>query len=156
MYYRKSNNNPRLTYQAHNNREREHNRPFFFLGKMFIYLCCLVGVRKKIKKLIKLIKPEKNNWKNRTVKKNQLNRLEFWKNRPVRFDFSFISLKPKKPNRTEPEQKKPNQTGNKPSQTGKTKPNRKKTEPNRFEPVFVKKQTEPKPVGLNRFQLFFF
>jgi hypothetical protein len=31
-----------------------------------------------------------------------------------------------------------------------------KTKPNRFEPFFVlKNQTEPKPVGLNRFQVFF-
>ena len=44
-----------------------------------------VGVNKKIKKLIKPRKPEKNNWNNRTVKKNRLNRFKFWKNRPVRF-----------------------------------------------------------------------
>jgi hypothetical protein len=37
-----------------------------------------VEVFKKIKKPIKLRKPEKkNNWKNRTVKKNRLNRLKF-------------------------------------------------------------------------------
>jgi len=41
-------------------------------------------------------------------------------------------------------------TGKKPSQT-------EKTEPNQFEPVFVlKNRTEPKPVGLNQFRLFFF
>jgi hypothetical protein len=36
----------------------------------------------------------------------------------------------------------------------KNEPYWKKTEPNRFESVFVLK-TEPKPVGLNRFQFFF-
>jgi len=40
------------------------------------------------------------------MKKNQLNRLEFLKNQPVRFD--FISFKLKKPIRTE---KKPRQPG---------------------------------------------
>jgi hypothetical protein len=100
------------------------------------------------------------------VKKNRLN---FWKNRPIRFGFGFISLKPKKPNRTKPKQKKSSQTGKnwaKTSQTGKNrvkpvwtgfcskKPNR--TETDRFEPVsvfflnsiwlflFDKNQTEPK------------
>jgi hypothetical protein len=34
------------------------------------------------------------------------NRLEFWKNQPVRFGFGFIGLKPKKPNQTEPRLKK--------------------------------------------------
>jgi len=52
-------------------------------------------VRKKIEKL------KKNNKKNQTVNK-KLNRLKFWKNRPVWFGFSFISLKLKKSNRTEP------------------------------------------------------
>jgi hypothetical protein len=64
--------------------------------------------------------------------KNRLNRLKFWKNRPVRFDFSFISLKLKnEPNRTKKKnQKKPEP---KPSQT----------EPKRFELIFVlKNQTE--------------
>jgi len=89
----------------------------------------LLGVSKKTEKLIKSRKLEKNNWKNRTVKKN---RLKFWKNWPVRFGFGFISLKPKKLNRTE------------------TEKNRAKTEPNWFEPVFVlKNQTEPKSVVLN-------
>jgi len=63
------------------------------------------------KKTEKPRKPEKNNRKNQTVKKNRLNRLKFWKNRPVRFGFGFISLKPKKPNRT--------QTGKQTSQTEK-------------------------------------
>jgi hypothetical protein len=40
------------------------------------------------------------------------------KNQPVRFGFGFISLKPKKLNRTEPKPKK-------------TEPNRKKIKPNR-------------------------
>jgi len=59
------------------------------------------------------------------VKKNQLNRLEFFKNQPVWFGFDFISLKLKKPNRP---RKKPSQTG-----TGKNRVKQKKpsqTEPN--------------------------
>jgi hypothetical protein len=80
--------------------------------------------KKKIKKLIKPIKQKKNtNRKNRTVKKNWL---KFWKNRLVWFGFGFISLKLKKPNRT---------------QTEKTEPNQ-KTESNRFESVLSKK-TKP-------------
>ena len=51
------------------------------------------------------------------MKKNRLNRLKFLKNRPVRFSFGFISLKPKKPNQTKP---KPEKTGKKLSQTKKT------------------------------------
>jgi len=58
----------------------------------------------------KPIKSEKNNLKNRTVKKNRLN---FKKT--DRFGFGFISLKPKKPNRTQIEKNK-----KKTSQTGKT------------------------------------
>jgi len=71
----------------------------------------LLGVGKKTEKPIKL---KKNNWKNRTVKKNQL---KFWKNRPVWFQF----YKPE----TEKNRGKPK----KPSQT----------EPSRFEPVLSKK-----------------
>jgi len=98
----------------------------------------------------------------------QKNRLKFKKNRPVRFDFGFISLKLKK---TEPNRKKPSQTGKKPSQARKKpiqtgKPSQtgfvpKITEPNRnwsvwtgFSFIFLKKisfgyffdknQTEPK------------
>jgi hypothetical protein len=59
------------------------------------------------KKTEKPRKPETNNRKNWTVKKN---RLKFWKNRMVRFGFGFISLKPKKPNQAEPNWKKPSQT----------------------------------------------
>jgi hypothetical protein len=81
-------------------------------------------VSKKIEKLIKLRKPEKNNWKNRIVKKN---RLEFWKNRPV----WFFKLETEK---AEPKLKKPekksSQTGKKPSQT----------EKNRAKLVFVLKK----------------
>jgi len=86
------------------------------------------GKQKTSKKPIKPRKSEKNNQKNRTMKKNRLNRLEFLQNRPVRFGFGFISLKLKKPNRT--------QTKKNLSQIGK------KTESNR---------TKPEPVGLNRF-----
>jgi hypothetical protein len=58
--------------------------------------------------------------------------------------FWFLSLEPKKPNRTRIEK-----TGKKPSQTEKTEPNRKKTEPNRknrAKPVFVLKNQ----IELNR------
>jgi hypothetical protein len=80
-------------------------------------------VSKKIKKSRKPRKSEKNNWKNRTVKKN---RLKFWKNRPIRFDFGFISLKLKKLNRTQTEKNRK-----------KTEPNRKKTELNRAKPIWI-------------------
>jgi hypothetical protein len=83
------------------------------------------------------------------VKKNRLNRLKFWKNQPVRFGFGFISLKLKKPNRTQTGKqtsqtgKQTSQTGKKPSQTGKKPSQTEKTESNRFEPVFVlKNQTK--------------
>jgi len=58
--------------------------------------------------------------------KNRLNRLKFKKKRPIRFSFDFISLKPKKPNRIEPNPKK-----------NQAKPE--KTKPKWFEPVFVQK-----------------
>jgi hypothetical protein len=92
-------------------------------------------MRKKIKKLIKLKKSEKNNWKNRIVKKNWL---EFLKNRPVRF--------------YKPETKK---TELKPDKTKKKLKNWK----NQTKPIwicFCSKITELKPVGLNRFQFVFF
>jgi hypothetical protein len=76
-------------------------------------------MRKKIKKLIKLKKSEKNNWKNRIVKKNWL---EFLKNRPVRF--------------YKPETKK---TKLKPEKTKKKNWKTEKIKPNRFESVFVLK-----------------
>ena len=78
-----------------------------------------VGVFKKTKKPIKPRKSEKkNNRKNRTVKKN---RLKFWKNRPVRFGFDFLSLEPEKPNRTRTRTEKTGKNRakpKKPSQTG--------------------------------------
>jgi hypothetical protein len=77
--------------------------------------CLILGVNKKIEKLIKSRKPEKNNWKNRTVKKN----------RPVQF--GFISLKLKKQNRT--------QTGKnqaKPEKNSKNRAKPSKTSLNRF------------------------
>ena len=90
---------------------------------------------------MKLRKLKKHNWKNWTVKKNWLNRLEFKKNWPVWFCFGFISLKLKKSNWTE------------------NKKNKKETEPNQFEPVFVLKNqikpTKSKQVGLNRFKFDF-
>jgi hypothetical protein len=62
-----------------------------FVGGRVFFL----GVSKKIDKLIKLKKPEKNN-----RKKNQINRLKNHKKVPVRFGFDFQSLKPIEPNRT--------------------------------------------------------
>ena len=55
------------------------------------------------KKTEKPIKPKKNNQKNQTVKKNQLNRIKVLKKISVRFGFGFRNLKPEKaqPNRTE-------------------------------------------------------
>ena len=53
----------------------------------------IVGVFKKTEKPIKPRKSEKNNQKNRTVKKTDYN---FEKT--DRFGFGFISLKPKKSN----------------------------------------------------------
>jgi hypothetical protein len=96
-------------------------------------------------------KPIKKNQK----KNNQKNRLKFWNNWPVRFGFGFISLKPKKLNRT--------QTGKKPSQTRKNRAKLEKTEPKPnqtwFEPVFsLKNQTESnqtKTGRLNRFRFSF-
>jgi hypothetical protein len=67
--------------------------------------------------------------------------------------FRFYKPKAEK-NRTEPNPNRKNPETNR----QKTEPNRKnrakieKTKPNRFETVFVlKNQTEPKPIGLNRF-----
>jgi hypothetical protein len=78
------------------------------------------------------------------VKKN---RLKFLKNQLVWFGFGFISLKPKKPNRTEPKpkktRKKTSQTRKqlsqtkKPSQAGKKLSQIEKTESKQFEPVSV-------------------
>jgi len=87
------------------------------------------------KKTEKPRKSEKNNRKNWSLK---INRLKFWKNRPVRFGFGFISLKPKKPNQTEPKLKK---IRKKPSQ------NRKKTEPNRKK-LSQNKKKRAKPVWI--------
>jgi len=115
-----------------------------------------IGVSKKTGKPIKPRKLEKKTEKTEPKK----NRLNFWKNRPVRFGFDFINKKPKKPNWTEQKPEKPSQNRAKPKNT---EPNRKKlsqnrenqaktgkpsqtrkTEPNRFEPVFVlKNRTEP-------------
>jgi len=79
-----------------------------------------------------------NNWKNRTVKENRLNRLKFWKNRPVRFRFYKPETEKTEPNWTQTEKMK--KTRAKPSQ------NRK----NRAKLVFVQKnRTELKPVCLN-------
>jgi hypothetical protein len=103
----------------------------------------ILGVSQKTEKPRK---SEKNNWKNRIVKKNQLNRLKFWKNRPVRF------YKPK----TEKTEPNPNRKKTKPNRKNRVKPvwtgfcpkklNQIKTD--RFEPVLVF-------FFLNRFGYFF-
>jgi len=94
-----------------------------------------VGVSKKTEKPIKPKKPEKKI----TEKKNRLNRLIFWKNRPVRFRFYKQKTEKIELNRTEPKPKK-------------TEPNRAKTGKNRAKT----EKTEPKPekpsqTGLNWF-----
>ena len=101
------------------------------------------------------------------MKKNQLNRLEFWKNWPVWFWFYKPETKKKKPNQTQTEknQAKPSQNRAKQKKPSKTE----KTEPNRFEPIFVvKKQNWNQSVWtgfvsvrfwfffLNQFGYFFF
>jgi len=101
----------------------------------------MIGVNKKTWKTDQTEKIKKNR-KNWAVKKNRLNRLEFWKNRPVRFASVSVLQVWNRKNQTEPKPKK-------------TEQNRKKTEPNRFEPVFVlKNRTELKAIGLNRFWFF--
>jgi len=60
------------------------------------------------------------------VKENQLNRLEYFKNQPVWFGISSISLKPK--NQTEP------------SQTEQNRAKPEKTEPNRNPLEITKKK----------------
>jgi hypothetical protein len=64
--------------------------------------------------------------------------IKILKNQPVWFDFGFISLKPKKPNRNR-KKPKPNWKKTEPKQS-----QTEKIEPNRFKPVFVlKNRTEP-------------
>jgi hypothetical protein len=60
------------------------------------------------------------------------------------FSFGFISLKPKKPNRTQTEKNRAKSAKNR----AKTEPNR-KNEPNKFEPVFVLKDR----IETGRFEL---
>ena len=119
--------------------------------KLYLFNYILISFYRVSKKTEKSRKSEKKITKKTNREKN---RLKFWKNRPVRF--GFISLKPKKLNRTEPKPKKirknPSQTKPKPSQTKPKSSQTKKTESNRFEPVFLlKNRTESKPIGLNRF-----
>ena len=90
------------------------------------------------------------------MKKNRLNRLKFWKNRPIRFQFYKPVTENTEPN---PNRKKiGKKTKPKPTQTEKTEQNRKnrpKTNPNRFCP---KKPNRNQSVwtGSVRFQFFFF
>jgi hypothetical protein len=62
------------------------------------------------------------------MKKNRLNWLKFWKNRPVQFGFGFISLKPNwtepRPEKTEQKPKKPSQNRTKPKKSSQTGLNR--------------------------------
>jgi len=90
-----------------------------FLGASFILklLSCVFLIRlyygwvKKLKNRLNRENIKKKNWKNWTVKKTRLNRLKFWKNRPV----WFYKQKTKKTelNRTQTEKtrKKPSQIG---------------------------------------------
>jgi hypothetical protein len=57
------------------------------------------------------------------MKKNQLNLLEFLRNRSVWFGFGFLSLKPKKQNQTKLKPKKPSQTRKIQVKPEKTEPN---------------------------------
>jgi hypothetical protein len=57
----------------------------------------LVGMSKKTEKPIKSRKPENNNWKNRTVKKNRLNWLEYLKKLTGSVQFWFHKLETKTP-----------------------------------------------------------
>ena len=83
------------------------------------------------KKTEKPRKPEKNNRKNWTMKKN---RLKFWKNQSVWFGFGFISLKPKKLNRTQTKK-----TGKKikPNRKNRAKPENRSKPENRAKPVWT-------------------
>ena len=102
-----------------------------------IYYLFFYRMRKNSKNRFNWKNWKKNNWKNQTMKKNRLNRLEFWKNRPVRFGFGFISLKPKKSNRTKLKPKK-----TEPNKKNQAEPSRK----NQAKPIwtgFCSKQTEP-------------
>jgi len=104
-------------------------------------------------KIKKPRKPEKNNWKNWTVKKNRLNRLEFFKNRPVRFWFYKPETKKTELNPNRKKTKKTSQT-----RKNRAKPKNpspiEKTEPNWKITDFCSKITESKPVGLNQFWFF--
>jgi hypothetical protein len=113
-----------------------------------------LGVNKKTKKLRKL---EKNNRKNQTVKKNQLNRLKFWKKWLVRFWFHKSETEKTEPNPNKKNWNKPSHWKNRarpekternrknwvkpvwtsfcPKKLNRAEPNR--TETSRFEPVSV-------------------
>jgi hypothetical protein len=98
------------------------NYYYYYYSCYWLWIYDPIRGEKKTKESRKPRKSEKkNNWKNQSVKKNLLNRLKFWKNRPIRFCFGFISLKLKKSNWI------------KPSQTEKSKPNQK----HRAKPVWT-------------------
>jgi len=97
-------------------------------------------------------KPEKNNWKNQTVKKTDWNFEKTGR-------FGFISLKPNrtkfKSKKTEPNRQKIVPKPKNQAKPEKTEPNQ-KTKPNMFKPVYVlKNRTQSKPVSLNQFGFFF-
>jgi len=98
----------------------------------------ILGVIKKIGKLIKLRKKITEPWK------KLIKQIKILKNRLIRF--YKLEKKKTEPN---PNRKKSEKNRAKPR---KTKPNRK----NQVKPVFIlKNRTESKPVGLNRFRFFF-
>ena len=106
----------------------------------------------------------KNNWKNRTVKKKPIKPIKILKNPTGSVRFRFYKQKTKKtePNRTEPNpnrkknQKKTRDKPKKPSQT-KKRENRAQLEKPSWTDFCPKKpnRTEPKLVGLTRFRFFF-
>ena len=89
-----------------------------------------IGVRKKPKNQLNRENRKKITEKTKPWKKNQLNRLEFWKNRLVRFRFYKSGTEPNKTSQTRKNPAKPVSTG-----FCSKKLNR--TETGRFEPVLV-------------------
>jgi len=108
-------------------------------------LLWIIRVSKKTEKPIKLKKPEKNNWKNRTEKK-LIKPINFFKKPAGSVRFRFYKQKtektepkPSQTEKTKPNRKKPSQNRKKPSQNRENRAKTGKTEPNRFEPVFALK-----------------
>jgi len=114
---------------------------------------------------------EQKNRKTEKIREKIIEKTELWKksikpikilkNRPVRFDFGFISLKSKTPNRAQTEKTEPNRQKNrakikKPSETGKNWAKlvwtgfflKNQTKIGRFEPVSVRFQFFYKKINL--------